>query len=363
MKAQELKIEFETLQKDLKARTDPRYDLNDEPCSLIRISAAGINDFVFEGNVIGEVVYSEGEAYVYMPQNSQRLTIKSNKYGVNMYEFPEPLQKFVVYKISLSPLTIDPFSSEELAKAKKVMDRYLNVTGFDKCLGNGVLSSFREVRERSIMDSTGVVAMTYDVCVMIDKKNEQMFFKDYEKAFGRNGEKYWAGLKGFKISMKRNKEYQQSLQKYFESDHYPFGLNMFKNDTVKSVYTYGGNVEIENKEYDVINLMNKMNEGVELMYYFDKATGLLTKILNPRQDIYTEYMDYQKIDDYTFCMREVTKNNKGMIIQQDIMKECCIGCGVNEELLNQKVIRKASDSKSAKKVRKKLFWRGGVLLF
>ena len=99
--AQDVKPQFEVLEFDLLARTKPRLDLNDVPCAVLRISAADIKAYSFEGNIIGDIVYNPGEALIYMTNNSRHVDIKSDLFGTLKYEFPERLRKQVVYKLSL----------------------------------------------------------------------------------------------------------------------------------------------------------------------------------------------------------------------------------------------------------------------
>lgn len=100
--AQEIKVKgFQRLERDLTARTKPRFDLNDTPCALVRVEVSMAKEFQVEGNVIGEPVYEKGEILVYMTRGSRRLTLKHEKYGVLRYEFPEKLEKQVVYELSL----------------------------------------------------------------------------------------------------------------------------------------------------------------------------------------------------------------------------------------------------------------------
>lgn len=99
--AQEMQVKsFHKLDRDLEARTQPRLDLNDNPCSILKIVTSG-DDFQFEGNTIGEPVKRKGEVVVYMAQRSRRLTIKHEKYGVLRYEFPEAVGKQEVYELVL----------------------------------------------------------------------------------------------------------------------------------------------------------------------------------------------------------------------------------------------------------------------
>lgn len=99
--AQEIQVKsFQKLERDLTARTKPRLDLNDNPCALIKIETTG-KDFEFEGNVIGAPLYRKGEVQVYVTQGCRRLTLKHEKYGVLRYEFPEKIEKQVVYELSI----------------------------------------------------------------------------------------------------------------------------------------------------------------------------------------------------------------------------------------------------------------------
>lgn len=128
VQAQEVKPVFETLEFDLIARTKPRLDLNDVPCAVLRVSAADIQEYVFEGNIIDDVVYSPGEAIVYMTNNSRNITIKSNLFGMLRYEFPERLQKQVVYKLSLKLDTPEEIIEENslgevLGQSKKLLKK------------------------------------------------------------------------------------------------------------------------------------------------------------------------------------------------------------------------------------------------
>ena len=101
LQAQELTPSFKVLEKDLLARTQPRLDLNDVPCAIVRVSAKDIETYAFEGNIIGDVIYQSGEALVYMTKGSRSITVKSNKFGMLKFDFPERLEKQVVYKLDL----------------------------------------------------------------------------------------------------------------------------------------------------------------------------------------------------------------------------------------------------------------------
>ena len=101
MSGQEIQVKsFRKLERDLFARTNPRVDLNEEPCTVIRFISSG-QGLQFEGNVIGDPLYFAGETVVYMTKGSKKVTIKHPDYGVLRYDFPEKLDKQCVYEISL----------------------------------------------------------------------------------------------------------------------------------------------------------------------------------------------------------------------------------------------------------------------
>ncbi len=129
--AQELKVKsFERLDRDLMARTNERLDLNDVPCAIVRMSVADAKNFTFEGNIIGDVIYNPGEAIVYMTARSRNVTIKSDKFGILKFEFPERLEKQVVYKLSMRV---------ELSEDQKRRTLVMPVFGFDKAFSYGVM--------------------------------------------------------------------------------------------------------------------------------------------------------------------------------------------------------------------------------
>lgn len=102
MQGQEIKVEaFSKLERDLTPRTAERLDLNDEPCSILKIVVAHAGDFRFEGNIVGDILYKEGEIWIYMPAGSRNITIMNDKYGVLRYEFPEKLKKQTAYEVQI----------------------------------------------------------------------------------------------------------------------------------------------------------------------------------------------------------------------------------------------------------------------
>ena len=73
-RAQEMQIKsIEALNSDISARTNPCYDINGDPCALIKVNLA-VPNAGFEGNVI-KVIPKEGQYWVYMTAGSKSLIV------------------------------------------------------------------------------------------------------------------------------------------------------------------------------------------------------------------------------------------------------------------------------------------------
>ena len=78
--AQEMSVKsFKHLPNDLIARTEPRNDLNGDPCAVIRVGIA-LQGVVFDGNTRGNPVYNTGEYLVYVTAGSKQLTVRHASY-------------------------------------------------------------------------------------------------------------------------------------------------------------------------------------------------------------------------------------------------------------------------------------------
>lgn len=78
--SQKMTVEsFEYIPNDLVARIEPRTDLNDKPCAVIRVGIA-IQGVVFDGNTIGRPKYNTGEYLVYITNGSRQLTIRHERF-------------------------------------------------------------------------------------------------------------------------------------------------------------------------------------------------------------------------------------------------------------------------------------------
>lgn len=65
---------FKELTSDLSARTSRRYDMNDEPCALIKIQYPK-EGASFEGTVVGEAEFRNGEYWVYVSGGTKRIRL------------------------------------------------------------------------------------------------------------------------------------------------------------------------------------------------------------------------------------------------------------------------------------------------
>ena len=87
--AQKLTVEsFQLASSDLTAQTQPRKDLNNRNCALIKIGL-GLQGVQFEGSIVGNVENKTGEYWVYMPQGNRMLKVKHANYAPIMVTFAD----------------------------------------------------------------------------------------------------------------------------------------------------------------------------------------------------------------------------------------------------------------------------------
>jgi len=87
--AQKLTVEsFKLASSDLTAQTQPRKDLNNRNCALIKVGL-GLQGVQFEGSIIGNVENKTGEYWVYMPQGNRMLKVKHTNYAPVMVNFAD----------------------------------------------------------------------------------------------------------------------------------------------------------------------------------------------------------------------------------------------------------------------------------
>ena len=85
--AQKLAIEsFSFAATDISAQTQPRKDLNDEPCALVKVQFVG-DILDVEGNVIKPLAKKGNETWVYMTNGSQQMKVLTKDYLPIMVNF------------------------------------------------------------------------------------------------------------------------------------------------------------------------------------------------------------------------------------------------------------------------------------
>ena len=87
--AQELTVKsFKLVENDISAQTQPRKDLNDRNCALVKVLFVGTISEV-EGNVVKPLVSHGNETWVYMPQSSRQLKLLTQNYLPVMVTFAD----------------------------------------------------------------------------------------------------------------------------------------------------------------------------------------------------------------------------------------------------------------------------------
>ena len=85
--AQKLTVEsFKLAGSDLTAQTQPRKDLNDRNCALIKVGVA-LDGVKFDGSIMGETIQKLGEYWVYMPKGVAMLQVLHKDYTPLMVDF------------------------------------------------------------------------------------------------------------------------------------------------------------------------------------------------------------------------------------------------------------------------------------
>ena len=87
--AQELTVKsFKLAENDISAQTQPRKDLNDRNCALVKVQFVGAISEV-EGNVVKPLMKHGNENWVYMPQGSRQLKLLTQSYLPVMVTFAD----------------------------------------------------------------------------------------------------------------------------------------------------------------------------------------------------------------------------------------------------------------------------------
>ena len=104
--AQELKVKsFSLVATDISAQTQPRKDLNDEPCALVKVQFVG-EILNVKGNVILPLLKEDYETWVYLTHGSRQMQVTAKNYLPLMIKFAdygvESVEKNRTYVLALS---------------------------------------------------------------------------------------------------------------------------------------------------------------------------------------------------------------------------------------------------------------------
>ena len=104
--AQKLTVEsFKLASSDLTAQTQPRKDLNNKNCALIKVGL-GLQGVQFEGSIMGNVENKTGEYWVYIPQGNRMLKVKHANNAPVMVTFAdygvEKLESNRTYELTIT---------------------------------------------------------------------------------------------------------------------------------------------------------------------------------------------------------------------------------------------------------------------
>ena len=87
--SQKLQVEsFKIAESDISAQTQPRKDLNDRNCALVKVQFVGTISEV-EGNIVKPLMKHGNETWVYMPQGSRQLKLLTQSYLPVMVTFAD----------------------------------------------------------------------------------------------------------------------------------------------------------------------------------------------------------------------------------------------------------------------------------
>ena len=105
VEGQDLAVKYFTLvPSDLSVQIQPRKDLNDKNCALVKVGI-GLQGVQFEGNIMGEIANKVGEYWVYMPRGCRMLKVKHPNCSPIMVTFAnfgiEKLESNRTYQLTL----------------------------------------------------------------------------------------------------------------------------------------------------------------------------------------------------------------------------------------------------------------------
>jgi hypothetical protein len=211
--SQNLKVtSFRELPYDLTANTygTAKEDWDGRTCALIKVVAPEQNGFLFEAGTLGIVAFEpkEGEMWVYIPQRSEKLTIKHSKFGtLRDYFYPIPIDGGKTYEMLLDVgtgkfVTLSP----SVANAKVYVDQ--------KYVGEGVINKqYLNYGIHTIRAVSGMYEGEYQVnitpsysdkVISVTLTDQSHHYGEVEATVADNAEIWYAGHKVANGTWKEN---------------------------------------------------------------------------------------------------------------------------------------------------------------
>lgn len=164
---------------DLSASTNERKDLNGKSCGLLKIHITK-DDLSFDGNVIGNVAYKNGEYWVYMTSGSKSLGIKH----------PD----FMPLTVSFSDFNISSIESKGCYEMQLEHERKLK---YDR---NAFLYVAKKAHDNETFSQEDFEEMIYQYSVFVETYNQ--WWDDIDEAKEYNDER---GLESYRKIAKTQK--------------------------------------------------------------------------------------------------------------------------------------------------------------
>ncbi|MBR5019942.1 MAG: hypothetical protein IKX53_09970 [Bacteroidales bacterium] len=98
---------------ELRAKTDPVYDKNNQPAAMVSVFLAATDTLSFKGNILGQLHPGPGEWILYIPAGSEWVEVASEGYDPLHFDFPadKPLLSAYGYTLNLGVLLTNPLRS------------------------------------------------------------------------------------------------------------------------------------------------------------------------------------------------------------------------------------------------------------
>lgn len=183
LEAQELKVTRITSgQSDLGSRMEPRKDNNGSYCALVKLSAPGITGLSFNKNdVVGDVKYSNGVYYLYVPAGNKRIRYTHTQYysGVIDFEnFDIQLDEQATYEVRLGKVS----DNEKLNNA-------INEANAEKKRADEAESQVEELQNKNEQlqkqnEQSYKKGIEDQIRIATREKNKKKWFDDYRAPIG-----------------------------------------------------------------------------------------------------------------------------------------------------------------------------------